>query len=68
MRRIICCSVVLMLAGCTPLQAWERGYLAKPEMAFDSNPATAAQMRHIYESKEAARGGYAVGGAACGCN
>ena len=59
---------LVLAAGCANVEPWQRGYLAKPEMAFDPNPATAAQMQHTYASKEAASGGYGIGGGGCGCN
>ncbi len=56
------------LAGCANVKPYERGYLAKPEMSFDGDMAEARFHQHIYSSKEAARGGYGVGGGGCGCN
>jgi Domain of unknown function (DUF4266) len=57
------------LTGCGSLpQPWEKGVLAKPAMAFDSDPLEARFSEHIYTSKEAASGGGGVGGAGCGCN
>ena len=46
----------------------EKGNLAKPEMAFDSDPLDARFMDHTYFSKEGASGGAGVGGGGCGCN
>lgn len=68
--RTVCLLLLATLlgGGCANVQPWERGYLAKREMAFDPNPATAIQMQHLYSSKEAASGGYGVGGGGCGCN
>lgn len=57
-----------VLSSCANVEPWQRGYLARPDMAFDPNPATAVQMQHMYTSKEAASGGYGVGGGGCGCN
>jgi hypothetical protein len=57
--------------GCStvhPVQPWEKGYLAKPEMTFDADPLQARYEQHIYFSKENASGGYGVGGGGCGCN
>jgi len=67
-RHCLLILALLALAGCANVEPWQRGYLAKPEMAFDPNPATAVQMQHMYTSKEAASGGYGVGGGGCGCN
>ena len=50
------------------LSPWERGSLAKPQMALETLPLDSAIMKHTYTSKEAASGGYGVGGGGCGCN
>ncbi|MGM9428152.1 DUF4266 domain-containing protein [Hydrogenophaga sp. MI9] len=62
---------VTLLTGCSSLgqvQAWEKGQLAKPAMTFEADPLDQRFMQHIYGSKEAASGGYGVGGGGCGCN
>ena len=60
------------LAGCSliqPVQPWEKGVLAKPEMTIQGNdPLDAKFSEHIYYSREAASGGSDVGGGGCGCN
>jgi hypothetical protein len=59
------------LCACSSLskvEAWEKGALAKPAMAFDPDSLDMLVMQHIYQSKEAAAGGYGVGGGGCGCN
>ena len=58
------------LGGCAiqPLQPWERGNLAKPEMTMGADPLDQRFVQHIYGSKENASGGYGVGGGGCGCN
>jgi hypothetical protein len=71
MRTMIALGVTLALAGCAsfdPPKPWERGELAKPSMQFDSDRLDARTQAHIYTSKEAASGGYGVGGGGCGCN
>jgi len=63
--------LTLALAGCAtfdPPKAWERGNLARPDMQFDYDRLDAKTQQHIYTSKEAANGGYGVGGGGCGCN
>ncbi|WP_374349510.1 DUF4266 domain-containing protein [Chitinimonas sp.] len=60
--------VIALLAGCASVQPWEKGYLAKRQMAFDPDPVEARQKNHLYASKEAAKGGTGVGGGGCGCN
>jgi Domain of unknown function (DUF4266) len=63
--------LMLALSGCAsvePPKPWEKDRLARPEMQFDADPLAAKQTQHIYDSKEAATGGYGVGGGGCGCN
>ncbi|MBK6865315.1 MAG: DUF4266 domain-containing protein [Ideonella sp.] len=59
-----------VLSGCAfaPPQPWEKGNLAKPEMGMGLDPLDQRFTQHIYGSKEAASGGYGVGGGGCGCN
>lgn len=60
---------VLMLQACAEVSPWERGNLAKAQMALDSAPAQNRLRSHIFESREAASGGhFGVGGGGCGCN
>lgn len=54
--------------GCTAVQPWERGNLAKPEMAWSTDSLEDQLHQHIYFSKEASSGGYGAGGGGCGCN
>lgn len=64
-------ALPLLCAGCAlppPVQPWEKGHLAKPIMALEPDPLEAALQRHIHTSREAASGGYGVGGGGCGCN
>jgi Domain of unknown function (DUF4266) len=58
---------VLMLTACAPVQPWERGNLAKPQMALDPYPLQSALRAHNYGSREAAAGGNAAQGGGCGC-
>ena len=64
--------LVLPLAGCSliqPVQPWDKGTLAKPEMTIQGNdPLDAKFTEHIYYSREASSGGSGVGGGGCGCN
>ncbi|HEX7641051.1 MAG TPA: DUF4266 domain-containing protein [Burkholderiaceae bacterium] len=65
-------SSLIALTGCSliqPVQPWEKGVLAKPEMTIQgSDPLDAKFAEHIYYSREAASGGSGVGGGGCGCN
>ena len=64
-------ALALLLAGCAtiePPKPWQKGDLARPEMRFDADPMNTRLTDHIYTSREAASGGYGVGGGGCGCN
>jgi len=62
-------TLLMMLTGCAnKIEPWERGNLAKPQMALEPNALDAAIMKHTFSSKEASSGGYGVGGGGCGCN
>ncbi len=59
---------VTLLASCTEVRAWERGYLAREEMAWDPDVLESALNDHIFFSKEASSGGNSAAGGGCGCN
>lgn len=59
--------LVYMLAGCSTVEPWERGTLAKPQMASDPHPLQSSLSTHVYNSREAASGGTTAGGGGCGC-
>jgi hypothetical protein len=64
-------SLSVGLSACmtfTPVQPWEKGHLAKPDMAFDADTLDKLFKEHTYSSKESALGGSGVGGGGCGCN
>ena len=56
------------LCGCTTVEPWERGTLAKPQMALDIYPLQSATRAHNYGSREAGAGSNAGQGGGCGCN
>jgi len=62
--------LTLFLSACSSMgvQPWERGVLAKPEMALDAERLDIAIDDHIYFSKEASSGGRGFAGGGCGCN
>jgi Domain of unknown function (DUF4266) len=68
----LCATVIVtLITGCshiTPVNAWDKADLAKPEMTFESDVLDAKFSDHIYFSREAATGGSGVGGGGCGCN
>jgi hypothetical protein len=60
-----------LLAGCQslpPVQAWEKGLLARPEMKLDAAKLEGSFADHVYTSKEAGLPGRGVGAGGCGCN
>ena len=62
---------MICTTGCSGLptvQAWQKGFLARPDMAMEGNALEAKFADHIYFSKEAASGGAGVAGGGCGCN
>ena len=64
-------ALALTLGGCAsldPPRAWEKQYLARPDMQFDADRLDAKNVLHVYFSKEGSSGGYGVGGGGCGCN
>ncbi len=72
MNKLSMLAVAMILActlsACTPVAAWERGTLARPEMALDADPLENTLNNHIYFSKEASSGGNSASGGGCGCN
>jgi hypothetical protein len=61
-------TLVALTSACAPVAAWERGTLAKPEMALDADPLDSALDSHVYFSKEASSGSNSASGGGCGCN
>lgn len=56
------------LAACSVVKPWQKGNLAKNEMAFIPDPLEAKLSDHIYFAKEATGSGSEVSGGGCGCN
>ncbi len=72
MRTVFHICIVLLIcilsASCSSVSPWERGVLAKPEMAWEPDPLMGQLQEHVYFSKEGSSGGYGAGGGGCGCN
>ena len=68
MRLSLLVALCLATAGCAQVAPYQRGYLARPEMAMDASPGMVRAMERTYVAKEAAVGGASVGGGGCGCN
>lgn len=60
--------LALLAAGCTTVAPYQRGYLARPDMAFEGSTGIVKAMEKTFPAKEAASGGGSVGGGGCGCN
>jgi hypothetical protein len=56
------------LAGCASVRPWERGALARPDMAWEPDSLEATRRAHVFFSKEASLEGGGAGGGGCGCN
>jgi hypothetical protein len=68
MKRAAALALAAALAACTTVAPYQRGYLARPDMAFRPDPGTSRALDKTFDAKEAARGGASVGGGGCGCN
>lgn len=60
-------AALLALAGCAPVQPWERGVLARPQMALDPFPGQSAWRSHVQSARQAASLGGSAEGGGCGC-
>jgi len=66
--RMFAVCLLLLLGACTHVEPWERGVLARPDMATTPAPLQTQVRRHIYNSREAAAGAVGTGGGGgCGC-
>lgn len=78
---IIMVLLTFTLGGCSSIKAlidpmmkvekvqpWQKGILAKRQMALEGDAIDGYVDEHIYFSKEATTGGTGVGGGGCGCN
>jgi len=66
--KIIIIGIFLFLSACTPVKPWQRGNLASPQMALETDFQEAGLRQHTFSSKESATGGYGGAGGGCGCN
>ncbi len=57
-----------LLCACASVEPWERGNLAKPQMALDPNPTHSTLRDHTFASRQAASGSGTAAGGGCGCN
>lgn len=63
---------VFSLCACGRIEPWvkpyERQNIADPLMSFDRDPISSGYLHHVYDAREAARGGDGGAGGGCGCN
>ncbi|WP_245738909.1 DUF4266 domain-containing protein [Nitrosomonas marina] len=58
----------MLASGCAQVPVWERGHLAKHQMAVDPYPLQNHIQLHNYSSREAAASTHSSdGGGGCGC-
>lgn len=65
-----CWLLAASLGGCAvePVKPWQRGELATPEMAWESDAALSTYRLHAQFGKEAASAQIGQAGGGCGCN
>lgn len=68
MKCILGVLILIAVVGCSSVKPWQKGNLAKPIMAFNSDPLETQFRQHVYSSREAATGGTGVNISSCGCN
>jgi Domain of unknown function (DUF4266) len=67
------CAALGGASGCAhapppPIQPWQREYLSRRAMRFDTDPLEQRFRQHMFGSREGADGGYNQPGGGCGCN
>ncbi|WP_395703206.1 DUF4266 domain-containing protein [Aquabacterium sp.] len=69
MKRLLIPVVLapVLLGACAEVAPWQRGTLAKPQMAVDPQPAQSALRAHVQASREAAGRNNPAEGGGCGC-
>lgn len=55
------------LTGCVTVAPWERGTLAKKQMAVNPHPLQSVMRTHVQNSREATLSGDMAAGGGCGC-
>lgn len=72
MRRLTLLALLLCCAACSPVKPWvkpyERANIADEVMSFERDPVANSYLHHVYDAREAARGGDGASGGGCGCN
>ena len=66
-RHLVMAVLVTLICGCTNVEPWQRGTLAKPQMSSNPRPLQNKLRTHVHNSREAASGGDVAAGGGCGC-
>ncbi|MDT8363822.1 MAG: DUF4266 domain-containing protein [Nitrosomonas sp.] len=67
-RVLLLLLTIATLTGCAQVAPWERGNLAKPQMALEPHPLQVGIRAHNYGSREAGASTHSNGGGGgCGC-
>lgn len=66
--RLALLAFAVLATGCTSVAPYQRGYLARPDMAFEQSTGIVKALDKTFPAKEASSGGASVGGGGCGCN
>jgi len=64
--RVLILAAGVLVAGCASVAPYQRGHLARPDMALEPS-VSASALEKTFASKEAASGAGSVGGGGCGC-
>ena len=67
MRLLTAVLLLVLACGCAPVAPYQRGFLARDDMALEGNLGTLRALEKTFSAKEAANGGASVGGGGCGC-
>ncbi len=72
LRCLLFIVLLFSIAACSPIKPWvkpyERQKIADEIMSFERNPIADSYLHHVYDAREAARGGDGASGGGCGCN
>ncbi len=70
-RRLLLIASLMLLTACS-IKPWvkpyERQNIADEVMSFERDPVANSYLHHVYDAREAARGGDGASGGGCGCN
>jgi hypothetical protein len=66
-RTALLIAWAITLGGCATVEPWDRGNLAKPQMAAEPHPAQRDALDHVYRSREGTSRGASAQGGGCGC-